>query len=109
MFLVVGAIDFLLHDAFNQGSPPKLRTSIERQSSFNGRRLVDIVIANDGGSTAASMKVEGTLKDGRKTVETISVAFDYIAAHSRAQNGMIFIHDASTHKLSVEEEAYIIS
>ena len=84
----------------------KLQAHVERWLQIDSRYLVEIVVTNTGGSTAARVKVEGTLRKGERTVETASTTFDYVPAHSQARGGMLFTHDPGAHDMTVEPKAY---
>ncbi|UEM01840.1 hypothetical protein JL101_017745 [Skermanella rosea] len=104
--MMVGSIGLILYDAFDQDTPPKLQAHAERHSTIDGRHLVEFVVTNDGGATAARVTVEGTLGKAGTAVETASVTFDYVPAHSRTRGGMLFDHDPGTHDVTFEAKSY---
>jgi uncharacterized protein (TIGR02588 family) len=106
LILAAGSIGLILYDAFDQDTPPKLHTHIERWLQIDSRYLVEIVVTNTGGSTAARVKVEGTLRKGERTVETASTTFDYVPAHSQTRGGMLFTYDPGAHDMTLEPKAY---
>jgi uncharacterized protein (TIGR02588 family) len=106
LILAAGSIGLILYDAFDQETPPKLHAQVEQLLRIDNHYLVKIVVTNDGGSTAAKVKVEGRLRKGEKTVETASTTFDYVPAHSQARGGMLFTYDPGAHDMTLEPKAY---
>ncbi|WP_158044815.1 hypothetical protein [Skermanella pratensis] len=106
LVMTVGSIGLILYDAFDQDTPPKLQAHAERHSRIHGRHLVEFVVTNDGGATAARVTVEGTLGRAGTTLETASVTFDYVPAHSQTRGGMLFDHDPGTNDVTLEAKSY---
>ncbi|UEM18599.1 hypothetical protein JL100_015890 [Skermanella mucosa] len=106
LVMTVGSVGLILYDAFDQDTPPMLKAHVERHLRIEGRHLVEFVVVNDGGSTAAKVTVEGTLGKGGTAVETASTTFDYVPAHSQARGGVLFDHDPGTHDLAFEAKSY---
>lgn len=107
LILVTGSIGLILYDALDQDTLPQLNAEAGSVSAVGGRYLIEITVRNHGGSTAASVNVEGALKRGGKTLETASATFDYVPAHSQTTGGMLFSHDPRQYRLELDATAYM--
>lgn len=104
--LVAGLIGLLFYDAFEPGTPPQLQAKAGRVTPMGDRYHVAVTVTNDGGTTAASVKVEGWLERNGETIETASTTYDYVPADSKAEGGVLFTRDPRTHRLRLEASAY---
>ncbi|MDQ4146647.1 MAG: hypothetical protein M3120_02965, partial [Pseudomonadota bacterium] len=57
LMLVVSALGLIVYDAFVPDTPPQLRAETTRIMPFQGRYLVEVMIRNNGGLTAAQVNV----------------------------------------------------
>jgi uncharacterized protein (TIGR02588 family) len=73
----------------------------------SGGFLVPIRIENHGDVTGANVSVNGALlgPDGA-TIEESSVAFDFVAQHSRETGGLYFTADPRAYRLTLRVEGY---
>ena len=106
LMLVVGALGLIVYDAFVPDTPPQLTAETTCIMPFEGRYLVEVMIRNNGGLTAAQVNVEGTLKQRGKTIEVASTTFDYVPAYSSAEGGLFFTHNPRTYQLQLKANAY---
>lgn len=106
LLVVIGAFGLILYDVFVPDAPPNLKVHMTRIVPLAGRYLVEVTVSNDGGSTAASVAVQGTLYKGDKTFETASTTYDYVPAYSEAAGGMFFTYDPRAYKFKLEANAY---
>jgi uncharacterized protein (TIGR02588 family) len=106
LMLVVGALGLIVYDAFVPDTPLQLTAETTRIMAFEGRYLVEVMIRNNGGLTAAQVNVEGTLKQRGKKIEVASTTFDYVPAYSSAKGGLFFTHNPRTYPLQLRANAY---
>jgi uncharacterized protein (TIGR02588 family) len=83
---------------------------VERILAVESGYLVEIRARNEGGSTATTVEVEGTLKSNddsqAEAVETSSTTFDYIPSHSIRQGGLFFQENPEQYHLEVQAKGY---
>ncbi len=106
LVLIVGSIAGLLYGAFEQDTPPNLRAESGRIIPVSGRYLVQVKVRNHGGTTAASVLLEGKLQRDAKTIEVAAALFDYVPAHSMTEGGLFFTHDPRAYELRLETKSY---
>jgi uncharacterized protein (TIGR02588 family) len=107
LILVTGAIALLVYDAFEGETLPRLRAVAGTVTPVGDRYRVEITVQNDGGSTAASVNVEGALTRSGRTIETASTTFDYVPSHSRTTGGMFFTRDPRRYRIELDANAYM--
>ncbi len=100
-------LGLILYDAFDEDTLPQLKAQAGPITLVNGRYLVQIIVRNHGGSSAAAVNVQGTLKRDGKTIERSSTTFDYVPAHSNAKGGLFFTQDPRAYELQLEAKAYM--
>jgi uncharacterized protein (TIGR02588 family) len=55
--------------------------------------LVEILVSNDGGKTAAALGIEGSLANDDGVVETRAATIDYLPPNSQRRAGLFFMRD----------------
>ena len=107
LLLVAATLLFLVYDALNEKpetpSPAIQVLGIEKQDS---RYVVRIRVHNRGKSTAAAMRISGTLKQDGTPVEQSEIEFQYLPGGSSRQGGMFFSHDPRALTLELSPEGY---
>ncbi len=53
------------------------------------------------------VNIAGGLKRDGKTIESASVTFDYVPAHSSASGGMLFARDPRSYQIRLGAKAYM--
>ena len=105
--LVVGTAGFMLYRALaGDSSPPELVLETEAVSSSGHGYLVQIRVTNRGGSVAAGLMVEGTLREGNATVETSTITISYVPSGSQRKAGLFFSRDPRKFSLQVRAKGY---
>lgn len=108
LVLVVGAAGMMIYYAFDQQDiPPRLRAESDGVTATGGRYLLEFTVYNDGGSTAATVNIAGSLKRGGRIIESASVTFDYVPAGSSASGGMFFAHDPRRYRIELDANSYM--
>ena len=85
---------------------PAIEVRATRLASTPSGFVVEIVAANRTGGTAATVQVEGELKDGESSVETSSLTLDYVPGHAERRGGLFFTEDPRRHRLEVRALGY---
>lgn len=80
----------LVREALTGGDDdvPRLSVRIEAVARMPGGHVVQFIVANAAGQTAAAVQIEGKLGD-----ETASATIDYVPGHSEAKGGLMFKAD----------------
>jgi len=108
LVLVIGTSGMMIYYAFyQQGTPPRLWAAGHGVTLIGDRYLPEFTVYNDGGASAAMVNVAGRLRRDENTLESASVTFDYVPAHSSASGGMYFTRDPRTHQFRLDADAYI--
>ncbi len=84
----------------NEGVP-RLEARIERIEATPGGYVVEVVVTNQAGQTAARVELEGKAGD-----EVSSATIDYVPGHSQAEGGLLFRTDPRRGKLKVRVTGY---
>ncbi len=69
-------------------------------------RLVQTRAVNDGGSTAANLRVEGVLTDGNGRVEASELVLDYVPMQWHRKGGLFFARDPRHYTLQLRAKGY---
>lgn len=107
LILVVGVVGFLLYHAFtDEQTPPDISVKIESVAKNKNGYLVQFVIKNEGGKTAADITVEGELKKGEENAETSDVTVDYVASKSEKKGGLMFTKNPSEYDIQLRAKGF---
>ncbi|MES2564866.1 MAG: hypothetical protein V4637_19390, partial [Pseudomonadota bacterium] len=68
--------------------------------------LVNVQAINQGGKTAADVKVAGTLSNAQGQVESAEMTFKFLPPGSPKQGGLFFAQDPRTLKLELSAQGY---
>jgi uncharacterized protein (TIGR02588 family) len=105
--LVVGTLGFTAYDGLVAGSaPPSILVSVEAVRHQNGGYWVLVRATNEGGSTAAELRVRGELKQDGQTLETSEASFDYVPARSQREGTLFFRRDPRAATLELSAVGY---
>ncbi len=106
--LVVGSMGFVAYQAVvGDDSPPNILVHADAILPVNTGYLVRIRAVNQGGSTAAQLRIEGTLRGERGSVETSQTVIDYVPSHShRRKGGLFFTQDPRQFALRLQAKGY---
>ena len=105
LILVVGAIGFMLFDAFySKDLPPDLIVAKEKTEQVKTGYLVTFKVKNNGDQTASTVVVEGSLNG--ESDETAQVTLDYVPPHSEREGGLYFSTKPDDSKLKLEAKGY---
>lgn len=105
--LILGAIGFLAYQVVADGdSPPDILIRADAILPVTSGYLVQIRAVNQGGSTAAELRIEGTLRGESGRVETSETVIDYVPAHSYRKGGLFFTQDPQQFTLQLRAKGY---
>ncbi len=105
--LVAGMIGWIGYEAFTgQEGKPELATRIVHQEKIGDGQRVVFLIENMGSRTAATVVVEGQVRDGEAVLETSEVTFDYVPAKSTASGAMLFQSPPEAGQLQIRPTGY---
>ena len=110
LVIVIGVIIFLLYEASQPVTPPDIMITVKETIAQGSGYLVEIEAVNQGGMTAATVVVEGTLTaadDPETLLEQSDVTFDYVPLQSSRQGGLFFSHDPEQYQLEIQVKSYI--
>lgn len=100
--LVLAAVGYLFYEALGKTqTPPNIRVTATAIRPMGDGYLVEFAAENRGGTTAASVEVEGTL-----AAETASATLDYVPAEGRRTGGLYFSSDPRSHPLALKATGY---
>lgn len=102
---LLGAVGWEALDA--DDSPPAVQVEAMAATRTASGYVLEVRVANHGGSPAAQVAIEGelALPDGR--VETSDATFDYLPDHSTRAGGMFFTGDPRAGKLTLRAKGYV--
>ena len=107
LVLVVVAIGIIAYRAATKEStPPILEISDYSIVSVNKGYLVKFRVKNSGSQTAAALMVEGTLKQGEKSVETSTATLTYAPAYSEREGGLFFNNNPNEFEIQIRALGY---
>jgi uncharacterized protein (TIGR02588 family) len=105
--LVLGSIGFLTYQVVaGDDSPPDVLIRADAVLPVKTGYLVQIRALNQGGTTAAELRVEGTLRGEGGSVETSETVIDYVPAHSHRKGGLFFTQDPRQFTLQLRAKGY---
>ncbi len=105
--LVLALLGFVLYLAVEGTSrPPVIQVRVERVLEAPGGYVVEVGVYNEGGSTAAALVIEGTLKQDTVTVERSSATISYVPADTEREAGLFFTRDPRRYELEVRPVGY---
>ncbi|HVF24920.1 MAG TPA: hypothetical protein VNA23_03475 [Anaerolineales bacterium] len=107
LVLVLGSIVFMLYEAITgDTSPPDVVVRVESIEAATSGFLVSFRAVNEGGSTAAGITIEGTLRDGTEGIETSNTTIEYLPSHSERKGGLFFTLDPRQYELELRATGF---
>lgn len=104
--LVAGAIAFLVREGLgNSGHAPAITIEIDSIVPAGSGFLVEFHARNDGDRTAASLLIEGVLRNAAEE-EVSSVTLDYLPGGSERAAGLFFSRDPGQGTLTILPRGY---
>ena len=91
--LLVASVAYLLYDSNGEAQPPAPVLRMLSVEPSQGRFLVRVQAHNESRTTAAALRVEGTLRRGGELVERSELEFDYLPGRSSREGGLFFTAD----------------
>lgn len=106
--LVLFSIGFITYEAiFVKDTPPDLLVKVTSTTRISSGYLVEFKVKNEGEKTAASVSIEGKLKNsGGEEIETKTTTIEYVAAKSERSGGLIYKENPETNKLEISAVGY---
>lgn len=106
---MIGAmLGFLVLEAIRgrDSTPPLLEIAPVELVAERDQYVVEVEVTNAAGKTAASVQIEGVLKQGGTDVETSSATVVYVPGESRRRAGLIFTRDPRNYQLELRVTGY---
>lgn len=104
--LLVASVAYLLYDGNGRSQPPAPVLRMLAVEPLQGRFVVRVQALNESRTTAASLRVEGTLRRGAELVERSELEFDYLPGRSTREGGMFFTADPRGLQLELAARSY---
>ena len=109
LIFVLGSIGFMLYEAAaGDSSPPDVKLEVLAIHSTENGFLVEFRALNEGGTTAASLTMEGELWSGTQVVETSDTTIEYLPSHSERQGGLFFTQNPEQYDLQLRAKGFEI-
>jgi len=86
--------------------PPSISIRVGKVRRAGNTYIAPFEAVNASGGTAAALQVEGKQMDGGADIETSLATIDYVAAHGRAEGGLIFSQDPAGREIVVRPVGY---
>lgn len=107
LVLIIGSIGFALYEAVvGDSSPPDVTVQVEGIVPVQNGFLVEVLVVNEGGTTAAGLTVEGELRDGAEILEASETTVEYVPSHSERAGGLFFTLDPRQYDLQLRAMGY---
>lgn len=109
LILVLGSLGFLLYQGiWGDNSPPDVIVELAEVRDSGDDYLVEFKARNEGGTTAAEVRIAATLtRDGHQVEET-EASLDYVPAGSERRGGLFFRNDPRAGELELRASGYQI-
>jgi uncharacterized protein (TIGR02588 family) len=111
LLLVLGVVGFLIVQAQQPATPPTLVVVAEPVIAQAGGYLVPIRVTNEGGRTASTVLIEGSLLTSDDPavppVETSETTFDFVPPQSSRDGGLFFAEDPAQYQLELQVKGFI--
>ncbi|MBI5276131.1 MAG: hypothetical protein HY854_06675 [Burkholderiales bacterium] len=107
LVLVLSALGYLLAQALDgERVPPSPEVRVTGIHAHDGGYTVVVRVHNRSESTAAGLKIEGTLTQDGRQVEQSGFDLPYLAGHSTREGGLYFKRDPRSLQLDVRAKGY---
>jgi uncharacterized protein (TIGR02588 family) len=107
LILVAGTIGFLIFKAVNKDErPPDIVINVESVAQVENGYVVSFRAINHGGATAASVVIEGELRDEAGDTESSETTIDYIPSRSEVSGGLFFTRNPAPDRLQIRAKGY---
>ncbi|MEJ5990521.1 hypothetical protein WG902_11025 [Ramlibacter sp. PS3R-8] len=106
LVVLLTSVGYLLYDGNGQSQPPAPAIRMLDIQPQQGRFLVRVQAVNESRTTAAAVRVEGTLKRGNELVERSELEFDFLPGRSTREGGMFFTADPRGLQLELAARSY---
>ena len=105
--LVVFTIGWIIWRGLaREPGPPQVALQMKSVVEVGNGYLVHVQAINQGGRTAADVKVAGTLSNTTRQVETAEMTFKFLPPNSPRQGGLFFTNDPRTLRLELSAQGY---
>jgi uncharacterized protein (TIGR02588 family) len=107
LLLALGTVGVILYEGLSvAGRPPDVGVAIDRVERIGNGWVVEFTAANEGGSTAAQVKIEGTLRRDAEEVERAEAVLDFVPAGSERKGGLFFRADPGPLTIDLRATGY---
>lgn len=107
LIFILGSIGLALYEAaLGDSSPPDVTVQLQEIIPAKNGFLVEFRVINEGGTTAAGLMVEGTLRNGNEIIESSNTTMEYVPSHSERQGGLFFTQDPQQYELQLRAMGY---
>lgn len=108
LFLFLSALGYLVYVGIVTPAGPPVITFDEGPVARSGDGyVVDVVVGNQGATTAAQVEIEGTLRRDGEVVETSGAVIDYLPRNSQRDIGLFFSNDPRQGRLELRAKGYV--
>lgn len=107
LVLLLSSIGYLAYQAISGASrPPAPVLSVIAVDPQQGKFLVRVQVTNQGSTTAAALKITGSLTRDGAVVEQAEAVLDYLPAGSAREGGLFFSRDPRQYELELSAAGY---
>lgn len=105
--LVLGAIGYMAYHALTvRAEVPEVTVERVSTQAVQGGYVVRFRARNHSAATAASLQIEGELRQGPSVVETSGATLDYVPSFSERRGGLFFRADPDLHEVRLMPKGY---
>lgn len=109
LVLLASMLAFMLWTAHAENAgPPELSAAPAATERAGAHWRVAVALRNDGPTTAAGVRVRGTLSTPGAPEETSTVELDYLPQHSEVEAALLFTRDPGDGTLALRIEGYTL-
>lgn len=88
-------------------APPRVEVQLQRVIPSGDGYVAEVIATNHTDTTAATVTVQGELKQNGQTVETSQTQFGYVPGQARRNGGLYFRQDPRRFTLELRALGYI--
>jgi uncharacterized protein (TIGR02588 family) len=105
--IVIAVMVWIAKDAIaDRDASPNLVGSVVHVQQRSGGYQVQFEVRNSASATASQVTVRGEVRDDDTLLETTETVVDYVPGHSKANGGLIFLHDPGGKTIHIRATAY---
>ena len=106
LVLVLAAVGYMVRAALQPSTPPRVVVEMDSVTVGGGGYLVHFTARNEGRTTAASVTIEGEVRDGSGAMVLSTATLDFVPAGSSRSGGLYFTSDPRGEGLELRAAGY---